>query len=91
MSVENVVNVTQADNFKNFVHIIATDTNFKRSLVDKVNECTNIPIVGEDIESKIFSYLFDCIIDVMENAADKLYADAVAEEREQKRLEEVKK
>ena len=81
----SVVNVNQAENFKNFVHILATDNHFKQSLVDAVNAEVNVPIIGENLESQIFSYLFDCIIGTMEGTADKLYAAAVAEQLEEGR------
>ena len=81
----SVVNVNQAENFKQFVHTLATDKHFKDSLVDAINAEVNIPVLNEATEEAIFGYLFDCIIGTMEGTADKLYAAAVAEQLEEGR------
>ena len=76
----SIVNVTQAENFKNFVHILASDQKFKETLVDSVNRCVDVPIVNETIESLIFTRMFECMIGTMENVADDMWSHAVTEE-----------
>lgn len=37
---------------------------FKESLVDAINKAIDIPIIGEDVEGKIFKALLDVILEV---------------------------
>tara|TARA_B100001287_G_scaffold275320_1_gene282635 strand:- start:851 stop:1444 length:594 start_codon:yes stop_codon:yes gene_type:complete len=72
INMDSLVNKTQAENVKEFVDNLANDKQFKKILVDKINENTDIPLCSEKFEEKIFSALYDCVIDVLQNAVDKL-------------------
>ena len=88
-----VITVDTAKAFRDMIHVLATDAQFKHSLVTNINNCVNIPLCLETHEYQIFAWTFDTVINTLENASDKMYAEAKAAEYEaqQQALKESKK
>ena len=47
------------------------DEETKAKVVAKWNSSINIPIIGEDTESKILSAIYDSVVDVLEDVLKK--------------------
>lgn len=86
-----VLSVQEAEAFRKFTVYLENNENFKEALVSACNDNINIPLLRERDEEILIRYLFETVIGVLADTADTAYGQAVAEEREQKRLEEVKK
>ena len=82
-----VLSVQEAQAIQRFTTYLSTNENFKDGIVNGINNSVDIPLLLENHEKFIFDKIYDIVVGTLANASDNIYGEAVASEREQKRLE----